>query len=154
MVRGALDAHLHPPVYGGEPIRATHRLPGLLALAAGLAYCAFFIGIAVPLVDPYEWGAFAFLPLIAFFLAVVSLPGTYFEHYQRQIGWGFAVGIGLVVVTALLDWPVAGPTSIALVLLIAAGMLGLAAARAGLPARLRWAFVIAAIVPEFLVVRD
>jgi hypothetical protein len=151
VVRGALDAHLHPAAYGGDPVPATRRLPGLLAMTAGLLYCLFFIGIAVPIVDPAEWGAFASLPLIAFLLAFLSLPGPYVERYRRQIAWGFGAGIALSVVSALLDWPVAGLTSMALVLLIAAGMLGLVAARAGLPAWLRWILVGAAIAPSLLV---
>ena len=35
-LRGALDAHLHPTVGASEPAPWTHRLPGLLALTAGL----------------------------------------------------------------------------------------------------------------------
>lgn len=38
LVRGAFDAHLHPQAHGSRPAAQplTHRIPGLLALAAGL----------------------------------------------------------------------------------------------------------------------
>ena len=147
IVRGALDARMHAQV-PGRPIPRSHRLPGIAALAAGLAYSAFFIGVAVPVVDSEEWGAFTNLIGVAIVLAFISLPGTYFERYIRGLKWGFVSGIVLFALAAVAPWPLKSIAGLALVFLIAGGMLGLAAARAGLSARARWPLVLLVLVPQ------
>ncbi len=150
IVRGALDARMHAQVPGREIPRG-HRLPGILALAAGLFYCVFFIGVALPVVDPNQWGMFAYLIPAAILLALVSLPGSYFERYSRQLKWAFFGLVGLWVAAAGLPWPLSVAAALGLVLLVAAGMLTLATVRAGLSTRWRWLIVATVFVPEFLI---
>lgn len=55
-LRGAVDAHLHPQAADEVPQPWTHRLPGLLALSAGLTWSAIGVRMTVrgapTIIDP------------------------------------------------------------------------------------------------------
>ena len=96
ILRGAVDAHLHPNVLKGgpEPAPWTHRLPGILALLAGLAVIVALLGIAFG--PGPDWGAAGDLLGIAFVLMLISLPGDYLAPFGRRIAIAFgciAVGV-------------------------------------------------------------
>ena len=135
-LRGALDAHLHPIVGQSEPAPWTHRLPGLMALTAGLLWSGLYLNVALRLDPAIEWG-----PILAFFLFAMlfSLPGDYMAAHGRQI----AIGIGLfalcIVFANVAGWNVVGTGFGVVAFLIAAcGPLVLAAIRAGIAPRGRW----------------
>ena len=87
----------------------------------------------------------------AILLALVSLPGSYFERYARQLKWAFFGIVGLWVAAAVLPWPMSIGAALGLVLLVAAGMLALATVRAGLSTPWLWLIVATVFVPEFLI---
>jgi hypothetical protein len=149
IIRGAIDARLHAQV-PGRHIPIGHRLPGAAAAVAGLLVCVAFVGITFA--EPgSDWGGFGTMLAMAMILGLLSLPGTYFERYARQLKWGFGLGAGLAVLGAVLPWPLMTVPHLALNLLIFAGTLALAAARAGISARTRWLLVSLAFVPEALI---
>jgi len=142
LVRGALDAHLHPQVPGrartAQPL--THRIPGLVALTAGLLWTWNLAYLALRADLAGDWGSLAG---IAFVLMLLSLPGDY-----MAAGHGRRVAIGLGVIAACFVGIAAIPAlPIKVVLaaigypLIFGGMLGLAAVRAGIGSRGRWRLI-------------
>ena len=86
IIRGALDARLHPQVVEAapEPMPWTHRLPGLLSLSAGLALCLAVLGISFG--PGPDWGAAASFLGIAVILMPISLPGDYLGSQLRTSG--------------------------------------------------------------------
>jgi hypothetical protein len=137
IARGALDARLHPQTVRPDrhPIPFAHRLPGLAAIAAGLLFAAAYLGVALSPEWESSWGS---LIGLSFVLAFISLPGTYFERYARQLKWGFGAGAVCLLAARVLPWPLMTVPMLFAFVLVAGGMLALAAARAGSSARARW----------------
>ena len=145
VIRGAVDAHVHPQHVGPswrESIPWTNRLPGLLAMAAGLMWSGTFLYLSVGRNWYAEWGGLIPMSLI---LMIISLPGEYMLAHGRRIGFALAL-IGLCVVTAnIMPWPL---TAIAIGLasfLGYAGMLALAAVRAEMGRGARWVLIAGAV---------
>lgn len=153
IVRGALDAQLHPHVLvgGPEPAPWTHRLPGLLAAGAGLAMSGALVSIALG--SGRDWGAAESFFGTAVMLMLLSLPGDYLAAFGRRIALGIGGVAASVVVTQWLGWSV--PALVAGVggyLIAVSGLLTMSAIRAGVGARARWLIVGAAVVLPGLVV--
>jgi hypothetical protein len=136
IVRGALDARVHPNLDGTAPTPWTHRLPGLLALAAGLAWSGLYLSVALWPDSGLEWGPFLSLFLLA---AVSSLPGDYMAAHGRQIAIGFGAFAAYVALANVAAGTVVGSVSGILAVVIAfCGPLALAASRARVASRGRW----------------
>ncbi len=149
IVRGALDAQLHPHALAGgpEPAPWTHRLPGLLALSAGLALTAALLGIAFG--PGPDWGAAESFFGAAIALMLISLPGDYLATFGRRIGLGLCFVVVSLMAAPMTDWwaPVVGLAIIA-ELVIVCGLLVMASVRAGIGARRRWlVLAIGVLVP-------
>jgi hypothetical protein len=142
IVHGAIDAHLHPELIGGDPNPWTHRLPGMLATAAGLIWSGFMVRIL--LVKPGdEWGSTIFIAILLMMFAVL---GEYMAAYGRRIGLAFAAIIGVVILARMFPWSVGdgllnAGLGAAAALLLGGGMLTLAALRAGIGAGVRWLLI-------------
>lgn len=139
IVRGAVDAQLHPDLVGGSPQPWTHRLPGLLATGGGLIWSWFFIHVLLA-APSEEWGESIGLAVLLMFIA---LPGDYLMAYGRRIAATTAVIILAIFLGQALPWGVAEgllnqAAGMIAALLIGAGMLTLVALRAGIGARWRW----------------
>lgn len=143
VIRGAADAHLHPHLTSGLPEPPwTHRIPGVLALSAGVAWSATVLYLLAWTDRSGDWGG---LIVLAGIVMVVSLPGDYMAAHGRRI----AIGLGLVaasaVATALLPWPLLAIPLLAMYLLVLAGMLVLAGIRASIGVAGRWLLLAATI---------
>ncbi len=139
VVLGAIDAHLHPELVGAERQPLTHRLPGLLALAAGVIWVSWFLNAY--LVGPDgEWGeGIGYAVLLMF----VTIPGDYLAVHGRRIAIGIGATIALAVLAWVLPWDVGDgllnlSAGVAGYLVAGAGMLTLPAIRAGIGSRSRW----------------
>jgi hypothetical protein len=147
IVRGAVDARLHPHVLveGPEPAPWTHRLPGLLAVSAGLAMTLGLLGIAFG--PGPDWGAGGDLLGVSFLLMLISVPGDYLAPFGRRIAiaLGF-IAIGVASASATNWWQPAIAVAIAAELVAVAGLLAMAAIRAGVGAGRRWLLVAAGML--------
>ena len=151
IVRGALDAHLHPQVPGSEPEPQpmTHRIPGLIALTAGLLWTANVAYLAVRSDLTSDWGS---LTGIAFVLMLISLPGDYLADYGRRIAVAIGVVAASIVGANLLGW--GWPALVLYVtaeLVVLGGFLVVAAIRAGIGSSGRWRLVLVAIALPVLI---
>ena len=154
VVLGAIDAHLHPELIGGTRQPWTHRLPGLLAMTAGLIWSWFWLRALLVAPDE-EWGDSIGLAVM---LMLIAVPGDYVAAYGRRIGITLAaIGAGVFLGRAL-PWSVgdgllnfaAGATAW---LLVAAGMLTLVAVRAGIGPAARWFLLaVALLVPATIAI--
>jgi hypothetical protein len=143
LIRGAVDAHLHPHLTSGLPEPPwTHRIPGLIALSAGAAWSATVLYLLAWTEQSTDWGG---LVVLAGMVMVVSLPGDYMAAHGRQIAVGLALVAASAVATALLPWPVLAIPLLAMYLLVLTGMLVLAGIRAGIGVTGRWRILVAAI---------
>jgi hypothetical protein len=147
IVHGAIDAHLHPELIGGAPHVWTHRLPGLLATAAGLIWAGFLVRILLARPED-EWGSSIFVAILFMVFAVL---GEYMTSYARRIGLVVAAIVAATVLARVLPWSVsAGMLNVALgataSVLIGGGMLTLAALRAGIGAGVRWLLIAGALL--------
>jgi hypothetical protein len=151
---GAIDAHLHPELLGATPKPWTHRLPGLLATSAGLIWTWFFARL-LTLGPGDEWGESIGLAVL---LMLCAVPGDYTLPYLRRIGMTIGAIVIAMVVGRAAPWSatggvlnlVAGATAW---LLVGAGMLSLAAIRAGIGSRGRWILLAAVgLVPAIVAV--
>jgi hypothetical protein len=142
IARGAVDAHLHPQLPGSEPEPQplTHRIPGLIALTAGLLLTANVTYLAVRTDLASDWGS---LIGIAFVLMLISLPGDYMAAgHGRRI----AIGLGVIVacfvgLAAIPAWPIKLVLAAIGYLVFLGGMLALAAVRAGIGSSGRWRLI-------------
>ena len=145
-IRGAVDAHLHPHLVDDrDRFRQpwTHRLPGLIALSAGLLWTANLALVAVE--GPTGSGNLSLLGT-ALLVMAVSLPGDYLAVHGRRIATALGL-VGACLVSAnLLPWALAQVPYLTGWAVVLAGMLALAAARAGVGAAGRWIFVAASVV--------
>jgi hypothetical protein len=130
-VRGAVDAHLNPQG-NPEPLPWTHRLPGLLALIAGVMWSAVIVGFL--LWQDRGWDLAILMP-ISLLLMFISLPGDYMAAHGRQIAVAIGV-VGLCIVVANLPWSYfTAAVAIAGYLIAFGGMLTLVAIRAEIGVR-------------------
>lgn len=152
IVHGAIDAHLHPELIGGVPHVWTHRLPGLLATAAGLIWSWYYLRIV--LAAPEEWG---YGVLIAMLLMLFAVLGDYVAPYARRIGLTVSVLIAAALLAGVQPLNVIGGGMLnfafgaAAALLLAGGMLTLAALRAGIGAGLRWLLIAGGLLVPVIV---
>ena len=135
-IRGALDAHLHPTVADAEPMPWTYRLPGLLALLAGLLWSGLYASSALQVDPASEWG-----PILTTFMFVVffSLPGDYMAPYGGRIVTGLLLFFLSLVFANVAGWNVIAFALFGFAFVLAiCGPLALAAIRAGIGPRSRW----------------
>lgn len=142
VVLGAIDAHLHPELIGGTRLPWTQRLPGLLAMTAGLIWSWYYLRIL--LAAPEEWGYGVF---IAMLLMLFSVLGDYMASHARRIGLTLSASIAAAVLAGAQPLSVIGDGTLsfalgaAAALLLSGGMLTLAALRAGIGAGVRWLLI-------------
>lgn len=146
LARGAVDAHLHPGLVGASPQPFTHRLPGLLALTAGVLWIWFYVNVSQIGPDG-EWGdAIGYAVLLMF----LSSPGEYLGAHRRRIAVVVGAIIAGAVIGRFLPWDLSGGTlntvaGVASFVLLGTGMLTLAAIRAGVGPRARWVLALASV---------
>jgi hypothetical protein len=139
LIRGAVDAHIHPQAE--RPMPWTHRLPGVVALTTGLMWVSAIV-IASSVDD---WSATGTLIGLALMTMFISLPGDYLATYGRRIGVGFGVLALAFLVVNVTPWPVAAFVYGFAIVIFLVGSLTLAAIRAGVGASARWRVVGGAI---------
>ena len=138
IVRGAIDAHLHPgQIDGGTPIPWTNRIPGLLALTGGLMWAGPVVASALLGTDPGAQGLIG----SSVILMAVSLSGEYAVSYGRRIGIVVAILAVALLGAAPFGWSAFAVALFGGYLVVGAGMLTLAAIRAGIGTRGRWAII-------------
>lgn len=145
LVRGALDAHLHPQSERAS-IPWTHRLPGLAILATGLFWMA---GVAT-VRDPSGTDADRFLGLAAM-TVLLGLPGDYLMPFGRRIAAALGVGALGVVLMFSTPWTLAVLIFLGVVSLVLGGTLTMAAIRAGIGADTRWRLLLGTVVAPVVV---
>ena len=139
IIVGAIDARLHPELVGAERQPLTHRIPGLLALAAGLIWIQWVLNAY--LVGPNgEWGEGIGYALLLMF---VTIPGDYLAAHGRRIAIGIGAASALAFLAQVLPWNVGDgflnlSAGVAGYLVAYAGMITLPAIRAGIGPRVRW----------------
>ena len=142
VVLGAIDAHLHPELIGGTRQPWTHRLPGLLAMTAGLIWSWYYLRIV--LAAPEDWGYGVFIAMLLMFVAVL---GDYMASHARRIGFTLSTSIAAAVLAGVQPLSVIGDGTLsfalgaAAALLVSGGMLTLAALRAGIRPGARWLLI-------------
>lgn len=147
IVHGAIDAHLHPELIGGAPHAWTHRLPGLMATAAGLIWSWFYLRIL--LAAPQDWGYGVFLAMLLMLFAVL---GDYMAPHARRIGLtasaviAAAVLAGVQPLSVVADGLLTFTLGAVAALLFSGGMLTLAALRAGIGSGVRWLLIAGGLV--------
>ena len=151
IVRGALDAHLHPQLPGSEPEPqpVTHRVPGLIALTAGLLWTGNATYLAVRSDLTGDWGS---LIGIAFVLMLISVPGDYLADHGRRIAAAIGAVAASIVAANLLGW--GWPAVVLYVtaeLIVLGGFLVAAALRAGIGSSGRWRLVLVTIALPVLI---
>jgi hypothetical protein len=148
IVRGALDARLHPIVaHDGPPVPWGHRVPGLIAASAGLVLTV--AGFALAIRSTPDWGWPGDLLGTSFVLMLISAPGDYLLPFGRRIG--AVVGFVLLGTAAapITRWaqPAIAVALLAEVVALCA-LLIVAAIRSGIGVRGRWlALAFAFLVP-------
>jgi len=154
LVRGALDARLHPQLLDGRAadvdMAPEGRAPGLAAVAGGLTWLVLSVVVGLAAGDRMDVDLTS-LFWLALFLMTISLIGPLPAVRARQIrrglaAWGILFGLAL-----LLPWDLKGWSALPLVAVSAGGLLALAALRAGLSTGLRWLAVGLGFVIPFLV---
>ena len=147
VVLGAVDAHLHPELVGVERQPLTYRIPGLLALAAGVLWVTWFL-TAYSAGPDAEWGEGI---LYAMLLMLIVLPGDYLMAYGRRIGAVIVAIVAAMLLGQILPWSVSDgllnhTAGVTAWLLVAAGMLTLVAIRAGISPVARWLLLAVAVL--------
>ena len=147
VVLGAIDAHMHPELIGAERQPLTHRIPGLLAFAAGATWVTWFLN-AWSVGPDGEWGGGIGYAVLLMF---VSVSGDYLAGYGRRIAIGIGATIGLALLAWTLPWSVADgllnlSAGAAGYILAGAGLVTLPAIRAGIGSRVRWLLLAASVL--------
>ena len=142
IVLGAIDAHLHPELIGAAPHAWTHRLPGLIATTAGLIWSWYLIRILVA-APGEEWGSAIG---IAVLLMLVAVPGDYMTAYARRIALILTAIAVATILARVLPWSIGDGLlnisfGVVAYLMVGAGVLTLAALRAGIGAGVRWLLI-------------
>jgi hypothetical protein len=152
VILGAIDAHLHPELSGGAPHLWSHRLPGLMATAAGLIWSWYYLRIL--LAGPEDWGYGVFFAMLLMLFAVL---GDYVASYARQVGLTIALVVATVLFAGLEPLKPIGDgmlniaMGVAAAFLLSGGMLTLAALRAGIGAGVRWLLIASSLVVPAIV---
>ena len=146
LVRGAADAHLHPSLLvaglGSGPW--THRVPGLLAVAAGLLVAVTALALAAGLGAGTWFGGD--LIGLALVLMLISLPGEYLAPYGRRIGAAICCIVpGIAVASATGWWQPAVVVALGAEMLALGGILAMVGVRAGVGSRERWLLLVLSI---------
>ena len=143
LVRGALDARLHPelvePSLPDLDMPPASRLPGSAALAGGLTWAA--LAVVVVLDASPAWSDLVALFWTSVSLVTVSVVGSLPPARARQIRRGLVAGGLLLGLALLLPEGLKAVPVITLIALIGAGLLTVAGLRAGLSAAARVAVV-------------
>lgn len=147
LVRGAIDAHLHPHTTHVEGQPWTHRLPGVISTAAGLIWSSYAL-TAFTAGRGEEWGDWIGIAILLMF---IGLPGDYMAMYGRRIAAGIATVFLAIILASSTPWSLGGglvtfAAGAAAYLLAGAGMLTLAAIRAGIGSSFRKTIVVAAVL--------
>ena len=145
LVRGALDAHLHPQAERAS-MPWTHRLPGLAIMATGL----FWVAAVATVRDPSGTNADRFLGLAAM-TALLGLPGDYLVPFGRRIATALGIGALGVMLMFSTPWTLAIVVFLGVVSLVLGGTLTMAAIRAGIGANTRWRLLIGTVVAPLVV---
>lgn len=152
ILHGAIDAHLHPELTGGAPHAWTHRLPGLMATAAGLIWSWFYLRIV--LAAPEEWG---YGVMIAMLLMVLAVLGDYMALYARKVGITISALLAAALLAGVQPLSVVGGAMLNFALgataslLLSGGMLTLAALRAGVGPGVRWMLIVGVLLVPAIV---
>ena len=156
VLRGALDAHLHPQAVsaGTEITPWTHRLPGLLAMSAGLLWSAGTLFIAFR--SGPDWGdagsAVGTAVGTAAMIMLICLPGDYLADHRRRVALGVGAFGACVVGVYAFGWSAqALVLGIGAYLLALCGLLVMAAIRAGIAPVGRWLLLAGAVLLPLLV---
>lgn len=140
LIRGALDAYLHPELAGGHISEGTYldrRLPAIAALGAGIIWIAY---AAIGALVSSDWATFGptlagagqLAGWISVVLMFVAAIGTHLQPYStRIISWGLGIGF-IWLVAAATPWPSGVFLLFAVLGVIAATLLFLTGFRAGL----------------------
>jgi hypothetical protein len=142
LLLGALDARLHPELVergaANREMPPKGRLGGFLAIAGGSVWLLMCLIVATA--NPDETN---FVPLVwlTLFLMAIGLVGPIPTARARQVRRGVVAGAALLGLGLALPWELKGPPFFALTVLIGAGLLTLAALRAGLSSGRRWLVV-------------
>jgi hypothetical protein len=152
VVLGAIDAHLHPELLGGGPRPWTHRLPGLVALGAGLIWTRYYIRV-LSSAPGDEWGGDVGFAVL---LMLIVLPGDYLMPFLRRIGAVIVAILGAIILSRLVPWSIADgllnvTAGVSAWLLVGAGVLTLVAIRAGTGPGVRWLLLIVALLVPAIV---
>jgi hypothetical protein len=131
LVRGAIDAHLHPQV-DSAPMPWTHRLPGIAVLSTGLLWCAAILQVVAGNLGSDE------LIGLAAMTALIGLPGDYLMVHGRRIAAAFGSVALAVVLMFSVPWVLSVVIFFGVATLVLGGTLSLAAIRAGIGATRRW----------------
>jgi hypothetical protein len=131
VVRGALDAHLHPQD-DAAPMPWTHRLPGVAVLATGLLWSAATLQLVAG-----KGGSDELIGLAAM-TALIGLPGDYLMVYGRRIAAAFGVVALAIVLMFSLPWEISVLIFFGVATLVLGGTLTMAAIRADIGAARRW----------------
>jgi len=128
IVRGAVDARVNPQLGGDlEPMPISHRVPGLLALVAGLAWSLAYLSALISSPDAWGQSAWSWSFPLALLLGAVALPSEYLAVRSTWVlSWVLAT-IGLVPLSIALI----GSPALVVVVSLGTGLLSLAARRAG-----------------------
>lgn len=145
LVRGALDAHLHPQAERAS-MPWTHRLPGLAVVATGL----FWLAAVATVRDPAGTDADRFLGLAAM-TVLLGLPGDYLVPFGRRIAAALGVGVLGLVLMFSTPWTLGVVIFFGVVSLVLGGTLTMAAIRAGIGADARWRLLIGTVVAPVVV---
>ena len=153
LLRGALDARLHPELV--EPdlrdldMPPEGRLSGLVVLAGGLTWAAMAVVVAI---ETYPaWSELTGLFWMSLALTAIGLVGSVPPARVRQIRSGVTAGGVLLGLALLLPPDLKLVPVVSLIALLGAGLLTLAGLRAGLSAAARVAVVALAWVVPFAI---
>ena len=144
LVRGALDARLHPqlmqPGTADLDMPPEGRAPGLAAVAGGLTWLGVSVlaGLAGSGRSDIDFGSLVWISL---FLMTIGLIGPLPAVRARQVRRGLVAGGILFTLGVLVPVDLKAIPFTALAWLITAGILAVAAMRAGLSSGRRWLVV-------------
>lgn len=152
LVRGALDARLHPELIergaGDRSVPLDRRLSGLLAFAGGLTWAGTYASVALAEGDSIDASGI----WLAFFFMATSLIGSDLALHAQSLGRGLTAAVICLILVFVLPWGVNFAAIVALGVILGAGGLGLATVRAGLPRNVRRAVLILGFAIPFVLI--
>ena len=154
LIRGAVDARLHPQLVDGGgadmEMAPEGRVSGVAAISGGLVWLVLSVVVGLMAMGRSETDVTG-LFLIAVVFMMIGLIGPLPAARRRQVRRGLAAAGILLGLGLLLPWELKGPPAVSLVALSAAGLLTLATLRAGVPAGVRWVVLGLAFVIPFAI---